>query len=173
MAVTRGRLLVTLLTVAAIAVAVLGPMAAQGTHGPGIHVETLSPLTGGDFTDNVDLKFRFKLDGQETKVINSSDPSGMVIARIRVDAGAQFPWHTHPGPVLVNVTEGHLTYVQASDCVRRGYGAGKAFVDPGRGTVHTAYGGEQGATLVAVFFEVPDSGPLTIPVAGYDGSCDL
>ncbi len=173
MAVTKKRLLVALVTLAAITIATLGPMAAQGTHGPGIHADLLTPRTGGEFTDDVNLKFRFKLDGRETKVINSGDPSQMVVARITVEPGAQFPWHTHPGPVLVNVSQGHLTYVQASDCVQRPYPAGTAFVDPGRGNVHTAYAGPQGATLIAVFFEIPDTGPLTIPAAGYDGSCGL
>lgn len=173
MAIARKKLLVTVLTIAAIIIAAIGPMAAQGTHGPGIHADLLTPRTGGEFTDNVNLKFRFKLEGQETRVIKSQDPSQMVVARITVNPGAQFPWHTHPGPVLVNVAEGHLTYVQASDCVRRAYPAGTAFVDPGRGNVHTAYAGDQGAVLIAVFFEIPDTGPLTIPVDGYNGSCGL
>ncbi len=170
MAFRKRRLLVAV--VALVVVAALGPLTAQGTHGPGIHAEVLTPLPGGQFTDDVNLKFRFKLDGQGTKVINS-DPSQMVVARITVNPGAQFPWHTHPGPVLVNVTQGHLTYVQVSDCVPRAYPAGTAFVDPGRGNVHTAYAGPAGATLVAVFFEVSGSGPLTIPVSGHDGSCGL
>ena len=79
--------------------------------------------------------------------------------------GAQFPWHTHPGPVIVNIAQGELTYVMAHDCVDRPYAAGTAFVDPGRGMVHTAINRTGGVTvLLATFLEVPETGPLTIPV---------
>ena len=77
--------------------------------------------------------------------------------------GAQFHWHTHPGPVIVNVTQGELVYVRADDCVERPYTAGTAFNDPGRGNVHTAFNPTDGETvLVATFTEVSADGPLTI-----------
>jgi len=48
---------------------------------------------------------------------------------------------------------------------RRLDAAGTAFVDPGRGMVHTAVNRTAGVTvLLATFFEVPHTGPLTIPV---------
>lgn len=71
----------------------------------------------------------------------------------------------------MNVAEGHLTYVEASDCVHKPYPAGTAFVDPGRGHVHTAYAGEEGAVIIATFFEVPDTGPLTIMQTSFDDAC--
>jgi hypothetical protein len=89
-----------------------------------------------------------------------------VTAKITVLPGAQFPWHTHPGPVFVTVAEGELTYVSADDCVERPYPAGTVFVDPGHGHVHTAFNSAGGGTVTvtyATFFEVPASGPLTLP----------
>lgn len=152
--------------------AVVAPLSAQEDPPP-IAVELLTPRSGGVFTDDLALQFRYQLEGRPTRVINSLDPSQMVMARITVQSGAQFPWHTHPGPVLVNVTQGELTYIQASDCVPRSYSAGTAFIDPGRGNVHTAIGAADGETvLVAAFFEVPSSGPLTTPVDPPD-DCDL
>ncbi len=140
------------------------PLGAQEPP-PAIAVSLLTPRAGGVFTDDVALQFRFKLDGNPTRVINTSEPSQTITARITVQPGAQFPWHTHPGPVLVNVTQGELVYVAANDCVHRHYPEGTAFVDPGRGNVHTAYSASEGETiLVATFFEVPATGPLTIPV---------
>jgi quercetin dioxygenase-like cupin family protein len=123
-------------------------------------------LTGrAAFTDNVDLKIKNKLDGQATQVVNVKDPSRTVVARITVQPGAQFPWHTHPGPVIVNVAEGELVYVAADDCVEREYPAGTAFIDAGRGHVHTAFNPTDDATvLVATFFEAPDVGPLLTAV---------
>lgn len=122
-------------------------------------------LTGrAVFTDNVDLQVKIKLDGKATKVVNVKDPSRTVVARFTVQPGAQFPWHTHRGPVIVNVTEGELVYVGAEDCVEREYPGGTAFVDPGHGHVHTAFNDTDDVTvLVATFFEAPAEGPLLIP----------
>ncbi len=149
------------------------PLGAQEEPLP-ISVELLTARDGGTFTDDVSMQFRVKLEGKSpTKALNSHDPSQMIVARITVQPGAQFPWHTHSGPVLVNVVQGELIYVQASDCVGRSYPAGAAFVDPGRGNVHTAYNPTDGETvLVAVFFEVPPTGPLTIPVDDPEG-CEV
>ena len=91
-----------------------------------IVVEFLGPRAG--FTDAVSLQIRNKLDGTGTTVMNVHDPSRTVVARITVQPGAQFPWHTHPGPVIVNVAQGELVYVQAVDCIERSYPMGTAFV---------------------------------------------
>jgi quercetin dioxygenase-like cupin family protein len=122
-------------------------------------------LTGrAVFTDDIDLKVKFKLDGRATGVVNAEDPSRTVVVRFTVQPGAQFPWHTHPGPVIVNVTQGELVYVASDDCVEREYPAGTAFVDPGHGHVHTAFNATDGVTvLVATLFEAPAEGPLLIP----------
>jgi quercetin dioxygenase-like cupin family protein len=83
---------------------------------------------------------RLRLDGAAgTDVLNLGDPSSVAVARLVVEPGAMFPWHTHPGPVLVSVVSGDLVHVNADDCVERPYPAGTAFVDPGRGNVHTAF----------------------------------
>ena len=122
-------------------------------------------LTGrAVFTDDVDLKLKIQLDGEATQVVNATDPSRTVVGRFTVQPGAQFPWHTHRGPVIVNVVEGELVYVAADDCVDRAYPAGTAFVDPGHGHVHTAFNATDDVTVfVATFFEAPEAGPLLIP----------
>ena len=95
--------------------AVAGALQAQ-TPPPPIAVEV---LTGrAVFTDDVAVQIRNKLDGHATHVSNSKEPSRTVVAKITVQPGAQFPWHTHPGPVIVNVAQGELTYIMAHDCRR-------------------------------------------------------
>ena len=89
------------------------------TPPPPIAVEMLTQRAV--FTDDVALQIRNKLDGHATNVSNSHHPSRTVVARITVQPGAQFPWHTHPGPVIVNIAQGELTYVMAHDCVDRPY----------------------------------------------------
>lgn len=118
------------------------------------------------FTDDVDTKFKIKMEGRKTTVVRDKDPSRTVVARFTVQPGAQFPWHSHPGPVIVNVVQGELTYLPSSDCVERKYGAGTAFVDPGHGHTHTAWNATGGVTVfVATFFAAPATGPLLIPAS--------
>ena len=137
--------------------------AGEDTPPPPIAVEVLTQRAV--FTDDVELQIRNKPDSHGTHVANSHHPSRTVVAKLTVQPGAQFPWHTHPGPVIVNVAQGELTYIMAEDCVDRPYAAGTAFVDPGRGMVHTAVNRTGEVTvLLATFFEVPQTGPLTIPV---------
>ena len=143
-----------LLTVGALSIGIL-PLAAQEPPPP-IATEILTPRSV--FPDDVRMKVR--IDDTVVKVV---DPSRIVTGRFTIQPGAQFPWHTHAGPVFVNVTEGALTYVE-SDCGERAYPAGTAFVDAGHGHVHSAYNGTGGVTvIVATFFEAPAEGSLLIP----------
>ncbi len=88
--------------------------------------------------------------------MNVKNPSRTVVVRFTVQPGAVFGWHTHPGPVVVNVAEGELTYVSADDCVERDYPRGTAFIDAGGDHVHNAFNRTDGPTvLVATFFECP------------------
>jgi quercetin dioxygenase-like cupin family protein len=88
--------------------------------------------------------------------------------RITVDEGARINWHTHPGPVIVTVQAGELTYVNADDCVHRKYRAGTVFLDPGQGNVHAAYNSFAGETiLVATFLGVEED--ATVPTTGPSG----
>ncbi len=147
------------------------PSAAQEPPPP-IGVE---PLTDrAVFTDDVDLKIKNKLDGKATEVVKVKDPSRTVTARFTVQPGAVFGWHTHPGPVVVNVVEGELVYVAADDCVERDYPAGTAFVDAGGDHVHNAFNRTDGPTvLVATFFGMPPApDPLTIP-ADPPADCEI
>ena len=144
-----------LLTAAVVPSLALDPIVAQ-------------PLTArAVFTDDVAAKFRVKVDGGRTEVINLNDASLTQTVMFTVQPGAMFPWHSHPGSVVVNVVSGELVYVPSEDCqARHHYGAGEAFFDPGHGHVHTAFNpGAVPTVLVATFFGLPATGPLTNPVA--------
>ncbi len=126
-----------------------------------IAIQLLTPRS--QIPDAVTGQFKVKLDGHATNVINMKDLSRTAVARITVQPGARFPWHTHSGPVVVNVAQGELVYVAADDCVERIYQAGEAFVDPGHGHVHSAFNRTSGETIFyATFFQIPASGPLTL-----------
>ena len=144
-------------------------LAAQSEPAP-IALETLT--SRAEFRDDVSLDLTIGLQDGETITMNVTEPGRNVTAKITVQPGARFPWHTHPGPVFVNIVEGELVYVPADDCIERHYPAGTVFVDPGRGNVHTAYNAADVPTVfIATFFEVPAEGPLTI-TDGVDAPAD-
>jgi quercetin dioxygenase-like cupin family protein len=147
-----------LLTLGAIGIGML-PLAAQVAPPP-IATEFLTPRSV--FPDDVDMKFKINT-GENTEVVKVVDPSRTVTARFTIQPGARFPWHSHAGPVVVNVAQGTLTFVE-TDCGERAYAAGTAFFDAGHGHVHSAYNGTSGETvIVATFFEAPAEGSLLIP----------
>jgi quercetin dioxygenase-like cupin family protein len=161
------------------------PAGSTQTHRGGLaSVEAPAPITielltgRHEFTDDVAAQFRLKPEGRPRKVVNLEDPSRMAVLKITIQPGARFPWHTHPGPVLVAVTQGDLVYVYGDDCVQRTYPTGTALVDPGS-SVHFAFNPAGGETVViATFLGVPATGPLTIPVdagtsAALDAQCGV
>jgi quercetin dioxygenase-like cupin family protein len=136
------------------------PSAAQDPPPP-IDVELLTQRA--TFTDDVSMQVRYRLDGRRTHTLSTQDASHIATARITIQPGAMFPWHTHPGPVLINIAEGTFTYVNADDCIPRVYPAGTALVDPGYGNVHTAYNDTDSVIVViATFLDAPAEGPLTV-----------
>jgi quercetin dioxygenase-like cupin family protein len=158
----RGVLLgAALLAVAVIGANVLPSVAQQAP------TFTPEPLTSrAVFSDEVGVKFKIKRPGEEAVVVNAKDASRTAVIKFTVDPLGRFPWHTHPGPVVVNVTQGSLVYVPAEDCEPRTYPAGTAFVDPGHGHVHSAHNPSATVPTVfyATFFEAPAAPtPLLIP----------
>jgi quercetin dioxygenase-like cupin family protein len=123
------------------------------------------PLTARSvFPDAIDMKFKLKLHDGGTMVVHVDDPSRTVDVKYTVQPGAQFPWHSHRGPVVVNIISGSLTYIPAGTCHERTFAAGQAFVDPGHGHVHSAVNrGTVPTVFIATFFEAPETGPLLIP----------
>ena len=160
-----GRKRVLALTVAVIAaVVIMGgvvPLAAQ-VPPPPIATEFLTDRAV--FTDDVDLKIKIKREGGTRDLVRVEDPSRTVVARFTIQPGVAFPWHSHGGPVVVNVVSGSLVYVPAEDCSRLEYPAGTAFVDPGV-HVHSAYNPSTTdvTVIVGTFFHAPAEGSLLIP----------
>lgn len=173
---TAAALSAALFALAAGVAALAGGADAEATAQapPPIAVEMLSKHAA--FPDDVSLQVKRKLPGRGADVLTLKDAGHVVTARLVVQPGAAFPWHTHPGPVIVTVVEGDLVYQQASDCVERTYGPQDAFVDPGPKT-HTAWNpGDRETVLVATFFGVPvnangSGGALTIPDPDQSDRC--
>jgi len=139
-----------------------------------IQVELITPIA--EFTDDVAIQVRNRFYGRGTDVMNLRDASNIAVAKITIQPKAVFPWHTHPGPVLITVVEGDFVYVLAEDCVDRWYPLGTAVIDAGFGNIHTAYNPSETeeTVVIATFLGVPAGGPLTILDDGPDpGFCPL
>lgn len=143
---------ITIVTLLALALGAWPALAHSGT--------TPTLLARGVFAEDVDLKIKVQSAGERTQVL-SVDGGSVATVRVDVPDHGQMGWHTHPGPVIVTVASGELTYVSANDCEHRVYEAGETFVDPGQGNVHMAWASNGPTVLYATFFDA--QGPLTVP----------
>ncbi|CAN5256691.1 hypothetical protein BH23GEM2_BH23GEM2_16520 [soil metagenome] len=158
---------------------VVGPSAANMDSHPPPPIATEQLTARHQFTDDVAIQVRVKPQGRPNNVVNLTDASNLAVLRFTIQPGVRFPWHTHPGPVIVAVAQGTLVFVYGDDCVQRTYPSGTAFADAGT-SVHYAFNPTGGETvLVATFLGAPAApNPLTVPVApaqaaALDAKCGL
>jgi quercetin dioxygenase-like cupin family protein len=130
---------------AALAAAAIGAGTAVASHVVDIDPETVPVgfLTSHNQVDNFNVSsFARATSGHDADVF---------IQHAVLDANAATPWHTHPGPVIVTIVRGTLTYEaeKGGRCTSRTYTAGTGFFDPGFGHVHRAVAGAAGAQFYA------------------------
>jgi hypothetical protein len=67
--------------------------------------------------------------------LKSKAPMDVVVRRHDYAPGSNTGWHQHPGPILITVTQGQLTYYEYDDptCTPHVVTAGHGFVDTGDG----------------------------------------
>ena len=95
------------------------------------------------------------------------DGADVFIQHVRLGANVTTGWHTHPGPALVSVVSGSLTYedAAANRCRDAAYAAGQGFVDRGFGHVHRAIAGADGVDFYVVYILPPGSPTHVIPTS--------
>ena len=95
------------------------------------------------------------------------DGADIFVQHVRLGANAPTGWHTHPGPALVTVVKGSLTYedAEAKTCNRITYAAGEGFVDRGFGHVHRAVAGAEGVDFYVVYLLPPGTATHVIPAS--------
>jgi quercetin dioxygenase-like cupin family protein len=103
--------------------------------------------------------------------LKSNDNTDIAVTNIAVAPGGHSGWHYHPGPVLVIVKTGAITFYHGNDrtCSGARYPAGTAFIEEG-GEVGIARNEEAGETTVVATFFVPAGGPTRID-APAPGNC--
>jgi len=167
---SRSRLSVSAAAAALLILAVAAP--AFGT--PSVGVISAPIIARGDFVERVDVKFKTRT-AHGIVVSNAPDAGEVVVQEITIGPNGTTGWHSHPGPVVVVVKSGALTFVEEEKgaCTQRTYVAGTAFVDPGQGHTHMAFNpsSSQNLVLVATYFDVPVGASPRIEVATVPAAC--
>ena len=103
--------------------------------------------------------------------LKSHDNTDIVVANIVFAPGGHSGWHFHPGPVLVVVKTGAITFYHGNDptCTGTVHPAGTAFVEADGDVGIARNEGAVEATTVVTFF-VPAGSPTRID-AGRPGNC--
>ena len=126
------------------------------------------------FADPTDVKF--KINGHSEEVVNVNNARETVIQQIVILPGGNTGWHSHPGPVVVLIKSGQMSFYDSEDptCTVRTYSAGEAFIDSGQGHVHIARNESESENLElwATYFDVPPGEPFRIDVPN-PGNCSF
>ncbi len=167
---SRVRLAVAAAAAILLMVAVVGP--ALGT--PPVGVIAAPILARGEFVDRVDVRLKTRTE-HGMVVANAPNAGEVVVQEITIGPNGNFGWHSHPGPVVVVVKSGALTFVDVEKgaCTETTYPAGSAFIDPGQGHVHLAFNpsSTQNLVLYATYFDVPPGASPRIDVATAPDAC--
>lgn len=92
------------------------PSMAESMDATGAPPKTISKLLGqGTFTTD-DNKFKIKRETGDWDIdIKSSPGFDIAVQDIIFPAGSSSGWHTHPGPVFIQVIAGTMTFYQTDD----------------------------------------------------------
>ena len=168
-AVVKGRQL----ALAAI-VATVSSVAVAAVLTPSSGILSAPVVARASFADQTDVKF--KINGQGQEVINVNNARDTVMQQIIIAPGGHTGWHSHPGPVVVLIKSGQMSFYDGDDptCTVRTYSAGQAFIDSGQGHVHIARNESQSENLElwATYFDVPPGGAFRID-APAPGNCSF
>ena len=130
---------------------------------PGLGIVSGTVFARASFADPTDLKFKIKGESREVVQVNNAEET--VVQQVIIAPGGTTGWHSHPGPVVVLIRSGQLSFYDSEDPTGppRIYSAGQAFVDSGQGHVHMARNeGNVNLELWAVYFDVPPGGAFRI-----------
>jgi quercetin dioxygenase-like cupin family protein len=91
--------------------------------------------------------------------LNSPDNSDIAVANIDITTAGSSGWHYHPGPVIVVVKSGTITFYSSDDrtCSPKVHPAGTSFIEPGGVVGNARNEGADPVVAVATFFAPPGS----------------
>ena len=152
--------------------AVLTVLSGAALATPSSNIVSATVVARASFVDPVDAKFKTQ-EEQRQEILHAPELLETVMQQIVIGPGGSTGWHSHPGPVVVLIKSGALTFYSSEDptCTPRTYSAGQAFIDRGQGHVHLARNlGGQNVELWATYFDVPVGGAFRLD-APDPGNC--
>jgi hypothetical protein len=89
--------------------------------------------------------------------LKSHDNTDIAVANIGITPRGFSGWHSHPGPVLVVVKSGTITFYRADNpnCAADVYGPGSSFTEQGGLLANATNKGSVDVVAVATFFAPP------------------
>lgn len=137
---------------------------------PGSGVIGAPVMARATFVEKTDIKIKLK-DGSR-EVLHMPNAQETVVQQIKIAPGGHTGWHSHPGPVIVLVKSGALTFYDSDlpGCpAAYTFVHGESFVDEGQGHVHIAKNtGSEDLELWAVYLDVPPGGAFRTDVSEAD-----
>jgi quercetin dioxygenase-like cupin family protein len=156
----------------AAAVIAAGVLACRETTTPqakAVNVD-MSSTMGNGFTSTVigrgnlgPVHVQSKVAGFRVE-LKAHDNTDIAVANIAITRGGYSGWHYHPGPVLVVVKSGTITFYSAdeSNCAPKVHPAGTSFTEAGGIVGNARNEGATDVVAVATFFAPPAPSPLRI-----------
>jgi quercetin dioxygenase-like cupin family protein len=146
------------------------PVVALATPGSGVLSNSISRATVPAFETEATVEAfetESRTDGQDREgwkvEIETKGVSDIVTQTITLGRGGSSGWHSHPGPAIVSVKSGTVTFYHGDDrsCTPHVFSTGTGFVEPG-GDIHIARNeGTEDLTLNVTYI-VPHGAPQRI-----------
>ena len=156
----------------AVTTALAGAVTAVVFATPGSGILSGTVVARASFQDPVDIKIKVN-DGRQD-VFHVPNAGETVMQQIVFAPGGQSGWHSHPGPAVILVKSGVLTFFSAegAGCTQRSYSAGQALIDAGQGHVHRAanFSATENAEVWVTYFDVPPGVAARVDAAD-PGNC--
>lgn len=144
----------------ALALGILAVMASIG-------ITAASPGAGavGTVLSVGTLSAGVKIHSDDLK-LSTRDDVQVVTQTITIAPGGHTGWHSHPGPVLVTISAGTMTFYDGDDptCAAVTYETGDSFVDRGGGHVHLARNEGSANLVLYATYLVPVGAPIRTDV---------
>lgn len=156
----------------AAAAVVVGVLACRETTTPQAKAVNIDPSStmGVGFSSSVIARgnlgtfhIQSKVAGYDVE-LKSHDNTDIAVANIGITSGGSSGWHYHPGPVLVVVKSGTITFYRADNpnCAADVYGPGSSFTEQDGIVGNATNRGAVDVVAVATFFAPPAPSPLRI-----------
>jgi quercetin dioxygenase-like cupin family protein len=126
------------------------PTGASETMGVGFTSALIARGTLGTF------HMQSKAAGYDVE-LKSHDNTSIAVANIGIAVDGSSGWHSHPGPVIVVVKSGTITFYRAENpnCAPDIYGPGSSFTEQGGLVANATNKGTEAVVAVATFFAPP------------------